>query len=216
MGTHAPKDIDAASTSAEPSKAVATPHNPASEPVLSAKERFKQANSERLAALSSNPAFVGGDDENTVAAPANHVVMIDGYKVSVPDLSEAKIESDIYQDQLNYLLGSLEPALLDGMMNEYHHEFGTLLNEMGLKPQCENSFCGIQINAGAFLERLKSEGFIAGDLILSLNGTPLSTITDYDNFKKVLFNHANQLEFGVARKGEIIMINVSVAVRPAA
>lgn len=174
-------------------------------------EAFKKENAAEVARLQQHPDFAGEGDPNTVVvAPKTIERNFDGFRVMVPDLTEASIEAGIYKEQLSYTLGNLRPELLDGMFEEYQHDYRTLINEMGLKESCDGPHCGLQISAGPFLEVLAQSGFAEGDVILALNSQDIANITDYETFKTLLFSQPDQIGLSISRQGEVQHIPVPV------
>lgn len=179
-------------------------------PKVSHIDAFREHNKERLDELMQDPAFAGGEIDEPVAAPSSTVRMMDGFKVKVPDLDEARIESDTYAEQLTYTLGNLNPDLLDGMMDEYRHEYGTLIQEMGLAADCDGAQCGYRIHPGPFLTALGDNGLQSNDVILTLNSIHLSSIGSYDRFKEFLFSRSDTLELGIARDGNVSVVTIPI------
>lgn len=179
-------------------------------PKVSHIDAFREHNKERLDELMEDPAFAGGDIDEPVHAPASTVRMMDGFKVKVPDLSEARIEAATYKEQLTYTLGNLNPALLDGMMDEYRHEYGTLIREMGLKADCDGAQCGYRLEPGPFLSALGDNGLQSEDVILTLNSVHVSDIDSYQRFKEFLFSRSDTLELGIARNGDVSVVAIPI------
>lgn len=172
---------------------------------------FKEDNAEEVARLQQHPDFAGeGDPNAVVVVPKTIERDYNGFRVMVPDLSEASIEADIYKEQLSYTLGNLRPELLDGMFDEYQHDYQALINEMGLKQSCDGPHCGLQISAGPFLDVLAQNGFAEGDVILALNSQDIANIADYETFKTLLFSQPDQIGLSISRKGEVQHVQVPV------
>ncbi len=174
-------------------------------------ESFEKKYQQELALLKDNPEFMGQDVDTLPAkAPESTYLDVDGFRVKVPELSEEQIEANVYSEQLSYTLGNLRPELLDGMMSEYQHQYSTLMTEVGLARDCSGPYCGVRVNQGAFLQALHQSGFQAGDLIVTVNSVDVNSIENYDQFKQVLFAHANTLEMNVVRNGEVQGLQVPV------
>lgn len=173
-------------------------------------ETFRQHHQERLAELMHDPEFVGGETSRQVKSPKSEQRMIDGFRVKVPDLSEARIEAEAYQEQLTYTLGNLSPSLLDSMMHEYRHEYGALLQEMGLQADCDGAQCGYRLSDGPFLQALADSGLTNNDVILTVNSRRVDQIGDYATFKQTVFSRSDTLELGIARAGDVSVVNIPV------
>lgn len=207
-----------------PSAHVSPPTVPTAAPAAAAEAAITATRSMRTASIAGsthldvirdNPDFSGDGGGAPVAPPPTHTYQDGAVTMHVPGLDEQQIERANYASQLDHLLAHLTAENLDGALQEYSTDYRTLLAEMGLRPACTSGPCGLRLGAGGFLDGMSALGLQEGDELLTLNATPLDRITDYEQFKSVLFGHGGSIELGFMHAGEIRSIHIPVEPQPA-
>ena len=176
---------------------------------------FEAKYAKQLSAAKKDVAFSGGEFKagDNVKPPGTLTEVIDGgFVVRTPNVSEDEIREAAVTERLEYILGNLEPRVLDAMMAEYLGRPEAVLSDVGLVKRCGNSLCGYQVQNGSFLQAVAPAGVQQSDIILTINNVNIGGISDYASFKVVMFSNSDAIQMTIDRAGDVMTVEVPVKV----
>lgn len=142
--------------------------------------------------------------DQVVDAPKSKEVVIEGFVVSSPDISEAEMDDAAKRYKLEYALCSLNTSTLNLLRAEYRDDYRAVFKDMGVEQRCENGLCGYAVKPGTLAVLMKGNGIQTGDQLLSINGVQLSDMDGFQGFHDTVLSRGQRLQLQVQRDGQVV------------
>jgi len=137
------------------------------------------------------------DKSNSYTGPSSAVVTSKGFTLRIPELSISDHIVRATKESVESIMRSVEPDMLDKFIQQYQGDYAELMQNLGLKVNCDDDNCALRISeVGSAVLLLRPYGLDETHLITAINGVSVDEIVgrDYAFVKALLFSQKGALE----------------------